>query len=153
MLIRENRKLCPKCGEYKDLWRFHKDKHKSGGVASWCKSCDREKHRLRMADPAQREKSRNRVKKTQKLIREIVSLEKSSGCSLCGYNKTPTAIEFHYINQQDKENTISQIKTFATLSAEIDKCIMVCANCHRELHAGLLPRVWHEVDLGVWGCM
>ena len=60
---------------------------------------------------------------------------KAEGCSLCGYAKCLTAIEFHHISD-DKEHLVGRSSTLRDLRREASKCIVVCANCHREIHAG-----------------
>ncbi len=56
-------------------------------------------------------------------------------CSLCGYNKCVQALDFHHLDPLQKDFTISSKKTkFDKLKSELDKCILVCANCHREIH-------------------
>ena len=59
----------------------------------------------------------------------------SKGCSICGYNKYAAALEFHH--NGDKEFTISHLlqHKVKTLKKEMGKCIILCANCHAELHA------------------
>ena len=74
--------------------------------------------------------------------RRKANLIKVSGncCNICGYNKIPDALEFHHINPELKEYGISSSGTCHDLEkdlAEINKCILVCANCHREIHFGL----------------
>lgn len=61
-------------------------------------------------------------------------------CQICGYDKCYQALEFHHINPEEKEFTISynQNKSWKTMSKEIKKCTLLCSNCHRELHAGLI---------------
>ena len=57
-------------------------------------------------------------------------------CSKCGYNKCIAALDFHH-KGQDKEGDLSRmIKDYSEQKAlkEIEKCILICANCHRELH-------------------
>lgn len=59
-------------------------------------------------------------------------------CEICGYNKNIAAIEFHHLNPQEKEFQID-IRKFANcelskLEKELNKCMIVCSNCHRELH-------------------
>jgi hypothetical protein len=57
-------------------------------------------------------------------------------CSKCGYNKCEAALEFHHIGK-DKEGDISHIiKDGSRQKAlkEIKKCVLLCANCHREAH-------------------
>jgi hypothetical protein len=56
-------------------------------------------------------------------------------CSMCGYNKCIDALDFHHIDPNMKDFTISG-KSFSIdrLKKETDKCILVCSNCHREIH-------------------
>jgi len=59
---------------------------------------------------------------------------KGGKCSICGYSKCSGALEFHHINPQDKEVKYFHGRKLESIKAELDKCILVCANCHRELH-------------------
>ena len=60
---------------------------------------------------------------------------KESGCILCGYVKCLAALEFHHVND-DKMQGVSDARSVREVQREATKCIMVCANCHREIHAG-----------------
>jgi hypothetical protein len=62
---------------------------------------------------------------------------KSGGCVVCGYNKCPSALEFHHVTY-DKVRNISEINSEYLVKQEAKKCIVVCANCHREIHAGMV---------------
>ena len=59
-------------------------------------------------------------------------------CSKCGYNKNLAALEFHHIDPESKEFQIDIRRLSNTsmdkLQEEIHKCILLCANCHREEH-------------------
>ena len=60
-------------------------------------------------------------------------------CNICGYNKSNSALEFHHINPKEKAFGIAANGTCRDLEtdlAEVKKCILVCANCHREIHNG-----------------
>lgn len=62
-----------------------------------------------------------------------------SACNICGYQKSKSALEFHHINPEEKEYGIAANGTCHDLEkdlAEVKKCILVCANCHREIHDG-----------------
>lgn len=61
-------------------------------------------------------------------------------CSICGYDKCLSALEFHHLNPEEKEFTISQNTNLAweQINEEIKKCVLVCSNCHKEIHAGLV---------------
>lgn len=59
-------------------------------------------------------------------------------CNICGYNKLQNALEFHHIDPSQKSYGIASDGTCHDLEkdlAEVKKCILVCANCHREVHA------------------
>lgn len=68
--------------------------------------------------------------------RQLIVLYKlSKGCSICGYNKCANALEFHHPDD-DKEFNIGNMKRgINKIKTEMEKCIVICANCHRELHA------------------
>lgn len=74
----------------------------------------------------------NRRKIKTKLIKEA-----GGCCQKCGYDKCNDALEFHHKDPLQKSFSIgeSMICSFKRLQEEIKKCILICANCHRELHA------------------
>lgn len=57
-------------------------------------------------------------------------------CQLCGYSKCIDALEFHHKDENDKDINYTKFKnrSWEKLQCELDKCMLVCANCHRELH-------------------
>lgn len=61
-------------------------------------------------------------------------------CCICGYNKCQSALELHHLNPEEKDFTIGQTlnKDLKIILKELQKCILVCANCHREIHSGLV---------------
>lgn len=61
-------------------------------------------------------------------------------CQCCGYNKCSAALEFHHLNPDIKEFTFSDNtnRSWENTRNELKKCILVCANCHREIHANLI---------------
>lgn len=77
-------------------------------------------------------RKRDRIRKMKE---ELVSLM-GGKCSNCGYNQCVAALEFHHCNE-DKESSIAiLIKDYSKQKAlkEAHKCILLCANCHREAH-------------------
>lgn len=66
---------------------------------------------------------------------ELINTYKvGKGCSECGYNKHPSALDFDHLDPADKKFTISHrldLSTVKTLFKEIRKCRILCANCHR----------------------
>lgn len=61
-----------------------------------------------------------------------------TSCSICGYNKNYAALEFHHTNMKSKEFSpavlIYSSYDLEQIFKELDKCVLVCANCHREIH-------------------
>ena len=70
---------------------------------------------------------------------------KGGKCQSCGYNKCLEALEFHHIDPKQKDFSISQYghsRSWERVRKELDKCVILCANCHREIHATMqLPQV------------
>lgn len=78
--------------------------------------------------------------KRYKVKEELVNY-KGGKCCICGYNKYIGALEFHHLDSSTKDFGIAQnssYKNMAALKKEVGKCVLVCANCHREIHAGLI---------------
>jgi len=98
----------------------------------WHKSWENKEYRQR------------KYKSTQKRLRAIKekSVEYLGGkCVKCGYDKCIEALEFHHLNPEAKEKRdngrgIDRRKSFEKQKPELDKCILLCANCHREEHYG-----------------
>ncbi len=64
---------------------------------------------------------------------------KGGKCEICGYNKSINALHFHHRNSEEKDFQIGgKSYSFEKLKKEADKCIMVCSNCHSEIHEGLI---------------
>lgn len=63
-------------------------------------------------------------------------------CEICGYNKCLAAMDFHHKNPLEKNGygtgALKSHWTFERNKSEIDKCILVCVRCHREIHAGVM---------------
>jgi len=61
-------------------------------------------------------------------------------CSVCGYDKCNQALQFHHLDPTQKDFSISANtnKAWSKVQSELDKCILLCANCHSEVHAGLI---------------
>ena len=80
-------------------------------------------------------------KERQKEIKIKLIALKGGGCQICGYSKCNQALHFHHLDPKQKEFKISKAnrKSLPKILEEIEKCILVCANCHAELH-------WLEED-------
>lgn len=59
-------------------------------------------------------------------------------CNRCGYNKCIDALDFHHINPKEKDFNFSEnghCRSWERVKKELDKCELLCANCHREEHS------------------
>jgi len=80
------------------------------------------------------------VSKRRKRLKEMVIEYKGGKCSICGYKKYPGAFDLHHIDGKTKGfglSTRGLTRSWKKIKAEADKCILVCANCHREIHGGI----------------
>lgn len=62
---------------------------------------------------------------------------KGGKCQKCGYNKCPGSMTFHHLDPSQKEFGISNggnSRSFEKIKPELDKCILLCHNCHGEVH-------------------
>ena len=78
------------------------------------------------------------VRKRRRRIRQMAINYKGGGCEKCGYNRCIDALEFHHNNSSGKDFGISEkgyTRSWIKIKEELDKCILLCANCHREIHA------------------
>ena len=79
------------------------------------------------------------AQKRRGLTRKLELVSSMGGrCSICGYHKNLASLVFHHTDSKDKDfkldmRSLSNRK-FETVLEELDKCILVCHNCHAELH-------------------
>lgn len=86
------------------------------------------------------------VDRRRKQVRLKALEYKGSTCTVCKYNKCLKALEFHHLASDKKDFGISEkgyTRSWKKIIEELDKCILLCANCHREVHEGItqLPQV------------
>jgi len=82
------------------------------------------------------------VKKWRKNTKQRIVDAMGGECQNCGYKTCNEALELHHINPKDKDFGFGEIvanpKKWKILVGELKKCILLCANCHREIHQGLI---------------
>jgi hypothetical protein len=112
-------RYCPKCKKDIKTDNFHNRRGKSNS-SSYCKNCTNEKTLERM----------------RKLKSQMIEY-KGSSCVRCGYDRYQGALEFHHLDPKEKDFNLSNLKKYSfdeRVKLELDKCILVCSNCHREIH-------------------
>lgn len=130
------KRTCTKCGEEKDLSGFHKHKKGLYGVHERCKVCRGEERRQHYID----NKSEILLKEKHHYNKKRQWMDdQKKPCIICG-EAEKVCIDFHHLDPKEKDFTIgaNSRKTKDALQKEIDKCVCLCANCHRKVHAGLI---------------
>lgn len=76
---------------------------------------------------------------------KLMAMEHLGGkCNRCGYNKSVAAMHFHHKIPSQKEFSISvdgSTRSWERIKAEVEKCELLCANCHAEVHE---EEFWHQ---------
>lgn len=116
-------RFCPRCKTEKLKTEFY-NRRNGKGNSVYCKSC-----------------SNAQTVERQKRFKQQCVNWKGGECVGCGYNKCNNALDFHHLGQDKKEFSIAHARLTSfneNIKRELDKCILVCSNCHREIHAGVL---------------
>jgi hypothetical protein len=114
---------------------FGKHKKAKSGLDTYCKPCRRERG-LNNYNKNKEKWNKTHSKTTQWKKDQIKKYkEECGGCSKCGEKKY-YLLDFHHIDPTTKSFQISQgeSKGWEKIKQEIEKCIVLCANCHREFH-------------------
>jgi len=91
-----------------------------------------------MAMPSNIEHRKNIIISRRQKHKRMAIDYKGGSCQNCGYNKTTTALCFHHIDPATKSFAISQgglEREWKNIQLELDKCLLLCQNCHREHHS------------------
>jgi hypothetical protein len=112
-------KTCTRCGNEKPIEEFYFNSTKKRHHYE-CRGCfnkrSKELHRKRKAEAVE---------------------YKGGRCVRCGYQGNSAVFDFHHLDRKRKSFEIGTCKnrSFAKLKDELDKCVLLCSNCHRELEA------------------
>lgn len=86
------------------------------------------------------------VNRRRRKIKTMALEYKGGKCQLCGYDKCRRALGFHHLNPKTKKFTIGtgHSRSWKRVKEELDKCILVCANCHAELEEQIVNYEWYK---------
>ena len=122
--------FCKECNSIKPIDQFY-FRH-SGLPLSICKKCHHEES-----------------KQQTKSYKEQAVAYKGGSCELCNYSKCLDAMDFHHKDPTQKDFTFSRrFPCFKTAKPELDKCMLLCANCHREEHQRMADIDFKNSDHG-----
>ena len=87
------------------------------------------------ADPEYKQKMKERMRKLKGHIKQTLVEEHGGKCICCGYGACVSALEFHHRDPKEKRFRIGgNTRSLETQRKEAEKCDLLCANCHREVH-------------------
>jgi hypothetical protein len=113
------KKICTKCLEEKDSNNFYIQNDRKSG-SSYCKKCF------------------NKYCMDRWSARKIEAINyKGEKCVDCGLHKEhPSVYEFHHLDPSQKDYNWQKLrqKSIKAIKLELDKCVLLCANCHRKRH-------------------
>lgn len=128
-------KKCYKCKKEKRIVDFANNKSRPDGKNSQCRKCQavyRREHYLKNKDLI---KHQTKIKKEQ-LKLWFENLKSKLKCSNCEESRW-WVLDFHHLNPKNKEMNVSSLLSCGSkkrILKEIDKCDVLCSNCHRDLH-------------------
>ena len=138
-------KICTQCRKRKPIIEFtYSCKTRRPWTECRCKACKRKylkayqaMNKPRLAVQRKTYATAQR-KKRQAIVNKI---KQDRGCIFCPESLPACCLDFHHVNPSIKDREISKLVNGCKLSRidrELDKCVVICSNCHRKLHAGLL---------------
>lgn len=88
----------------------------------------------------------------RKELRERAVAHLGGRCAICSYTGCAAAFDFHHIEVWRKDFTISdRMTSWEAIRPELEKCVLLCARCHREVHDGQHPGYIEYEDRNVGG--
>ena len=127
-------KICTQCNVAKDATNFFKRHQSKDGLCSACKECCNARTAV-----ARKKKNKQyndaKFKYRRKKKDFFLEWKREKGCHFCG-ETFPQCLELHHLDPSKKDFVPSQLTTgnWERFLAEAQKCILVCANCHRKVH-------------------
>lgn len=119
-------KICPVCNK-----KFTTQGFRGGENRIYCFDC------LPYGLPKNQRTTLNRVLAAKRVDNYKLSI----GCQVCGYNNCSRALEFHHVypDIKDCDPSSAAKRSWNNFLLEKNKCVLLCANCHREQQVGLIP--------------
>lgn len=136
----ERMKMLKKCRRCKILSEHGQDKKRRDSLQPICKVCRRKEGRAGYLKNSLPYKKRARIQRNKLRIelRNVVeTIKQNTGCRLCGERET-CCLDFHHVLRKDFHISRAMTRGRTVFKKEIMKCAVLCSNCHRKDHAGLL---------------
>ncbi len=112
-------RTCRRCTRRLPVEEFHLTNTQRGYKNSYCKTCQTV-----------------RVRTSRQRFKDECIAYKGGKCMECGYDKCRDTLDFHHLGEKEFQLSRYQRCTLTDeVKAELDRCRLLCANCHREVHA------------------
>ena len=151
----EPRKRCTMCKQWKPLDQFHRNRTKKDGLQGRCKPCNIAINRQWYRDHPEARAARmdEYARRRKRFLQEqLLSYLRDHPCVDCG-ESDPVVLEFDHLRDKTANVTTLVIRRVAwsRVLAEIAKCEVVCANCHRRRTAARIGAYRHRLadDFGL----
>ena len=97
------------------------------------------KKREKLTEEEIKKRNYQRIKSRRQKIKKWIVEDRGGKCEICGYDKSIWSLQFHHKDPIEKDFTIgsSSVLSFDKIKNETDKCLLVCANCHAEIHENI----------------
>lgn len=129
-------KRCCICKETKSFEDFHKQKSNKDGHKTYCKLCQKGLNKTHYNENKLSYHSRTKIRRGNNSI-WMEEYKKSLKCELCPESR-PGCITFHHLDPNEKEMDVSLMSSRGIsqkrILKEIEKCKVLCFNCHMNLH-------------------
>ena len=104
------------------------------------------KRKSKMSDEDRKKsKSKNVVNWRRRKKLDLIEY-KGGGCEICRYNKSVRSLSFHHKDPMEKDfNVSAKGYSYERLKKEVDKCVLVCSNCHSEIHDEIEEKGYSEI--------
>lgn len=138
-------KLCTSCKQPQLVQLFDKSRS-SDKLESHCQICQREHARAfyrKNPEPYKRRARVHRKSQRGEVKARLERIKRLHGCRACP-EKNIVCLDFHHVDVAMTDRPVGRTGTVIALEREVAKCVVLCANCHRKAHAGLLKilRSW-----------
>lgn len=139
-------KICNRCLVKKPFECFDFKNKKAGKRQSHCKTCRQVYSRTHYQNNKRIYINRSFANKNKRYLRIRTFLnDLRKECIMCNENHE-SVLDFHHLNSSKKDYSIARLVSMKKISREIQKCIVLCSNCHRKYHWGKRQKNKHKLS-------
>jgi hypothetical protein len=149
-------KLCKKCNQTKDLDQFNPNPRLKDGYENRCRTCrnkqqnasyaqsrDHKRQQMKAWRKANPDRARINNHYSVKVLKDKCQVIRKqiltqNPCLICKEDRTP-CLDFHHLDPKTKKSAVTFCRSYTSLMNEVNKCVVLCSNCHRLHHAQELP--------------